>query len=80
MDTLRQNLKLSLKLLLKERGFTITALLTLALCIGANSTIFSAVNTLLLRPLPFEDAHRLVIVFNLYPRAQATRLGGSIPD
>ncbi|MFC1628614.1 ABC transporter permease [Gemmatimonadota bacterium] len=80
MDTLRQNLKLSLKLLLKERSFTITALFTLALCIGANSAIFSAVNTLLLRPLPFEDSDRLVIVFNLYPRAQATKLGCSVPD
>ncbi|MFC1545744.1 ABC transporter permease, partial [Gemmatimonadota bacterium] len=80
MDTLRQNLKLSLKLLLKERGFTVTALFTLALCIGANSAIFSAVNTLLLRPLPFEESDRLVIVFNLYPRAQATRLGCSVPD
>ncbi len=80
MDTLRQNLKISLKLLMKERGFTVTALLTLALCIGANSAIFSVVNTLMLRPLPYEEPDRLVIVFNLYPRAQATRLGCAVPD
>ncbi|MFC1530506.1 ABC transporter permease, partial [Gemmatimonadota bacterium] len=80
MDTLRQNLKISLKLLLKERGFTATALLTLALCIGANSAIFSVVNTLMLRPLPYEESDRLVIVFNVYPRAQATRLGCAVPD
>ncbi len=80
MDTLRQNLKISLKLLMKERGFTVTALLTLALCIGANSAIFSAVNTLMLMPLPYEESDRLVIVFNVYPRAQATRLGCAVPD
>jgi predicted permease len=80
MDTLRQNLRLSLKLLLRERGFTITALLTLALCIGAASAIYSVNDTLLGRPLPYEESDRLVLVYNVYPRAQSTRLGCAVPD
>lgn len=71
MESLFQDLKFGLKLLWKDKGFTITALLTLALCIGANSTIFSMVNTVLLRPLPFEESQNLVTVFNSYPNAGA---------
>ncbi len=71
MESLFQDLKFGLKLLWKEKGFTITALLTLALCIGANSTIFSMINTVLLRPLPFEESENLVTVFNSYPNAGA---------
>ena len=71
MESLLQDLKFGLRLLWKEKGFTITALLTLSLCIGANSTIFSMINTVLLRSLPFENSGRLVTVFNSYPNAGA---------
>ncbi len=80
MQTFLRNLIFSLKLLRKEPAFTVTALLTLALCIGANSAVFSSVNALMFRPLPFDEPDRLVAVYNSYPRAEAPRLGVSVPD
>ncbi len=80
MSTLTDNLSFGLKLLRKETAFSVTALLTLALCIGANSAVFSAVNALMLRPLPFPEPERLVMIYNSYPRAEAPRLGASVPD
>ncbi len=75
MESLLQDLKYGLKLLWKEKGFTITALLTLAVCIGANSTIFSVINTVILRPLPYENPGRLVMTFNSYPGAGVGNMG-----
>ena len=59
LETLMQDLKYSLRTLGRERGFTAAAVLVLALGIGANVAVFSVVNTLLLRPLPFPNAHEL---------------------
>jgi putative ABC transport system permease protein len=57
------DLRLAVRLLLKSRGFALTAILALALGIGANTAIFSAVDAVLIRPLPFADPDRIVTVW-----------------
>lgn len=74
------DLKFAIRQLLKSRGFTAVALLTLALCIGANVTIFAVVDAILIRPLPYADSDRLVTVINSYPKAGADRCASSMPN
>ncbi len=79
-DELLRNLRYAARLLRKTPAFTVTALLTLALCLGANLTIFAVINAILVRPLPFPQAGRLVTIFNTYPKAGVERDGSSITN
>src|SRR6185436_4913813 len=75
------DLKGGLRLLLKDKAFTITAAATLAMCIGANTALFSVVHNVLLRPLPVPESERLMLMSNTYPKAGADGLGSSgVPD
>ncbi len=62
MHLLAQDLRVAVRWLAKTPGFTIVALLTLGLCIGANTAVFSVINSVIVRPLPFPDSHRVVRV------------------
>jgi predicted permease len=79
-DELGRQLRYAYRMLRKTPGFTTTALLTLAVCLGANLTIFAVINSILLRPLPFPGSDRLVTIFNTYPKAGVDRDGASVTN
>jgi putative ABC transport system permease protein len=74
------DLRYALRQLAKSPGFTAIAVLTLALCIGANSAIFSVVSAILLKPYPWPNSEQLVYVYNSYPLMGLANAGVSIPD
>ncbi|MBZ5727739.1 MAG: ABC transporter permease [Acidobacteriia bacterium] len=76
-----QDLRFGLKLFWKDRAFTVTALATLALCIGANTAIFTVLHTVILNPLPFAEPDRLLTLYNIYPGVGFTDRGSNgVPD
>jgi len=75
------DIRFACKLLFKDRGYTATALLTLAVCIAANAAIFTIVNSVLLHPLPVPESDRILIMSNQYPAAGVGRSNNSgAPD
>ena len=80
LTNLGQDARFAARVLVKDRTFTITALLTLAICIGANTAIFSIVRSVVLKPLPVPHADRIVAFHNNYPNAGATRGSTGVPD
>ena len=80
VDEFRRQLKYAGRLLRKSPAFTATALLTLAVCFGANLTIFAVIDSVLLRPLPFPQPDRLMTIFNTYPKAGVERDGSSVTN
>jgi predicted permease len=80
MDTLRQDLAFALRMLRKDRAFAAAVILTLAICLGANTAIFTVVRSVLFRPLPYPEAERLVFMFDAFPGAGVERAGTSVPN
>ena len=77
------DLRLGLKMLWKSRVYAATAIVTLAVCIGANAAIFTIVNSVLLKPLPVPDADRILLMSNQYPNAGSSAASGTnsgVPD
>src|SRR4029453_16615875 len=80
MDTLRQDLLYALRILRKDRAYSAAVILTLAVCLGANTAIFTVVRSVLLRPLPYSEPERLVSSFDSFPGAGVERAGTSVPN
>jgi predicted permease len=74
------DLRFALRQLRKTPAFTVTALATVAICLGANLAIFAVIDSILLRPLPFPQPDRLVTIYNTYPKAGVENDGSSITN
>src|SRR5439155_24583067 len=64
----------------KDKAFAITAAVTLAVCIGANTALYTVVDHVLLRPLRVPQSDRVLLVYNSYPKAGVDHAGATVPD
>ena len=80
MDSFLQDLRFAIRTLLRSPGFSIAAIITLGLGIGANTAIFSVVDGVLLRPTPFQDIDRLALVWETDRASGTSREPASVPD
>lgn len=71
MESAFRDLRYAIRSLLGNKGFTFTVILTIAVCIAANTATFAVVNSVLLRPLPIQDARSILLMANRYPKAGA---------
>ncbi|HEY7475674.1 MAG TPA: ABC transporter permease [Vicinamibacterales bacterium] len=79
-DALRQDVRFGVRTLRRSPGYTLAAMAILALGIGANTAMFSVVDGVLLKPLPFRDGHELVLVQQAAPQTARPSVGVSIPE
>ncbi|MBO0859336.1 MAG: ABC transporter permease, partial [Chloracidobacterium sp.] len=75
-----QDLRYGARMLMKRPGFTLIAVVTLALGIGANTAIFSVVNAVLLKPLPYPESEQLVMVYGEFPALKTNQMRLSLPE
>jgi putative ABC transport system permease protein len=80
IENFLMDIRFGLRMLRKNPGFTAVAVLTLALGIGANTAVFGVVNAVLLRPLPFKQPSRLMMLFEGIPKLGFPKMGFSAPD
>src|SRR6185369_6570180 len=80
METLIKDVRFAVRSFLKRPGFLVIAIATLALGIGATTAMFTVVNSMLLRPLPFPEPQQIVLLFGINPRQGITESNVSVPD
>ena len=80
MESFIQDVRFGARLLWKDKGFASTAVATLAICIAANTAIFSVIDAVILKPLPLPEPERLLLLYNSYPNVGVKRAENGVPD
>jgi hypothetical protein len=80
LESIVRDVRFAVRLLAKSPGFAAVAILTLALGIGANTAIFTIVNALMLKPLPYKDSSSIVVLSTIFERHKADRGAVALPD